>query len=103
MSEYILDPGARLDLGPGGTPYEELGACCASCAKGATRCSRGGLGADKSSVLTAGGGGTIVIPGGAISPTSSSSALPMILGLGAVGVVGFFAVRWIRRRRRHHH
>jgi len=34
MSEYMMMPGARLEIGPGGKPYESLGACCSSCARG---------------------------------------------------------------------
>lgn len=34
MSDYVMMPGARLEIGPGGKPYESLGACCASCAMG---------------------------------------------------------------------
>jgi len=35
MSEYMMMPGARLEVGPGGKPYETLGgACCSSCASG---------------------------------------------------------------------
>lgn len=34
MSDYMLAPGARLEIGPHGTPYETLGACCAGCAGG---------------------------------------------------------------------
>ena len=33
-SDYMMLPGARLELGPHGTPYEQLGACCAACAVG---------------------------------------------------------------------
>jgi hypothetical protein len=49
MSEYMMMPGARLEIGPGGKPYETLGAvpvapCCSACAKGGRRC--GALGSD---------------------------------------------------------
>jgi hypothetical protein len=40
-SDYVLMPGARLEIGPHGRPYETLGACssepkpcCTSCASG---------------------------------------------------------------------
>ena len=35
---YILDPGARLLVGPHGQLDESLGACCAPCARAGTRC-----------------------------------------------------------------
>jgi hypothetical protein len=49
MSDYVMLPGARLEIGPGGKPYETLGAvpvapCCSACAKGGRRC--GALGSD---------------------------------------------------------
>lgn len=37
MSDYMLAPGARLEIGSHGTPYEtlgSLGACCSGCANG---------------------------------------------------------------------
>ena len=34
MSDYMLAPGARLEVGPHGKLYESVGACCASCASG---------------------------------------------------------------------
>jgi hypothetical protein len=101
MSEYIMDPGARLEIGPGGKPYEELGACCAACVtKGSA------LGA----IIVGGGFSTppIIAPpivppsGGAapVTPPAATSSLPLILGLGAVGVVGFLVVRRLRRKKR---
>lgn len=32
-SDYMLAPGARLEIGPHGTPYETLGGCGGSCGK----------------------------------------------------------------------
>ncbi len=50
MSDYMLAPGARLEIGPGGKPYETLGtleyplgACCAGCANGVGDFSIGGM------------------------------------------------------------
>lgn len=57
MSQYIMLPGAELEIGPGGKPYETLGACCAGCASG-SNCE--GVGND-----TAGAVGTIVVLGAA--------------------------------------
>ncbi len=94
MSEYIMDPGARLEI-VGGKPYEELGACCAQCAKN-------GIGDVKT--IPANGGTITMPPGGSARPPSTDgSALPLLLGLGAVGaigVVGFLVVRRLRRKRR---
>lgn len=108
-SDYMLAPGARLEIGPGGKPYEELGACCGPC--GARR----GVGdsAFGSAKQLAAGSGTWVVGGSAgggggagpiIAPPASSpggmGALPILLGVGVLGVGGFLLVRRMRRKKR---
>lgn len=77
MSEYVMDAGARLELGPGGKPYEELGACCAGCASG-TSCGK---------------------PLGAVSVAGLSIPTPVLIGAAGLAAYLLFFRRKSRRRR----
>lgn len=104
MSEYIMDPGARLEVGPGGKPFESLGgttpvnrgmgACCAAC---------------ESSLSGAGGRGgrSATVPGRQLDRLASahpqhkpgrsaamSGKLPYIIGgVAVLGIAAFLVLR----------
>lgn len=112
MSEYIMDPGADLYIGPGGKPYESLGCSCSS--------ARGAVGAADMTPMdllrlakarTGGSAGAKIIPPGAqkvpsvISRASSfvplappASHLTTYLLLGGAAVAAVLVVRKLRRR-----
>lgn len=77
MSDYILAPGARLEIGPHGKPYESLGACCAGCAGGGT------CGATSSL--------------GALTFTAWGVQIPTVAVLGAAGLAAW----WLFFRKKH--
>lgn len=80
MSDYVMLPGARLEIGPNGQPEESLGACCSACASGASKCAGSGL------------GDLTFYAWGHKIPT------PLVLGTAALGVYALF-FRNSRRRR----
>jgi LPXTG-motif cell wall-anchored protein len=108
---YMLAPGARLEVGPGGRMYESMGACCAPCARGARCASLGAL--DKSgnvigtSSLKSGALTTrldprlfATMPGASASGKFFSGSLgPTILIGGAVLAGAAFLLLRKRRRR----
>ena len=102
MSEYIMDPGARLVVGPRGHLDETLGrspmgACCSACAKQP-------LGAEVSASLQRAAIPTAIIasaPGPGVTTTTPPAVrTATIVGLGVVALVGVMVVRKMRRRRR---
>lgn len=87
MSEYIMTPGARLDIGPGGKPFESLGACCKGCANGT---SLGATATDKA-----------LVPNTfAATPTNVASSIPVSAYLAAAGLGVVGLVVYLRRRKR---
>ena len=95
MSEYMLAPGARLEIGPGGKPYESLGACCSACAQGAPTCAGALAGppARKDGLSTS--AHPTVRPMTSAAPAPSSSRLPYYLAAAGAGVALFL---YLRRR-----
>lgn len=85
MSEYMLAPGARLEIGPGGKPYESLGACCASCAKSSL-----GEVATEAALQRAGQQTN--------SPSSTVGPMLPYLAVAGAGLIGL--VVYLRRRKR---
>lgn len=51
---YVMEPGARLFIGPHGLPEESVGACCASCASGGRCASLGSIDSGTGLLLTLG-------------------------------------------------
>lgn len=90
MSEYMLAPGARLEIGPGGKPYESLGACCSACAQGAPTCAGALAGPPARKDGKSMSARPTVRP---IAP--SSSRLPYYLAAAGAGVALFL---YLRRR-----
>jgi hypothetical protein len=87
---YMLAPGARLEIGPGGQLDEtlgSLGACCAACESAAP------LGATKSPRPSA----AIL---NAVAAQAQRSNVKKMLVVGAIGAAGLGAVLLLRRRRR---
>lgn len=114
MSEYIMDPGARLEVGPGGKPYESLGgrpavnrglgACCAGCSATAGAlggANKGNLEAKKLPVTTKNVTASVYYPpakpGGGLGGLMRGK-LPYIIGGAALLGVGAIVV--MRRRKR---
>lgn len=94
MSDYMLAPGARLEVGPGGRLEESLGACCSGCASGQGGCGNSDLGS------TRGGGGThpTMLNGWTITAWGHDVTVPAV-AVGAIGVWWLFFRKKKRRRR----
>lgn len=120
MSEYIMEPGARLVIGPHGRPEESLGgACCSGCAKSGSSCGPkptgsivwggtrriGALGLDAKIVTVNSNTGivptpapaTTVVPGAASSAPISSMPV-VVIAVGAIGVGAWWLLRRKRRK-----
>jgi len=100
MSEYMMMPGARLEVGPGGKPYETMGGCsCAplGAAPGLTP-PKGGL---TGAMTRMGDMLTRKPPAGGGSPPagsgSSDNTKYYVAGAAALGLV---AVMFLRKKKR---
>lgn len=105
--DYIVDPGARLFVGPHGVLEEGLGhaghgkSCCADCASGKKSCGGGALGAvrgaGKANPFT---GQDLLITHTPSGPGAFAAGLPpwAPFAVAGVGVVGL--ILYLRRRAR---
>jgi hypothetical protein len=96
---YMLDPGARLMVGPHGQLEESLGgatgACCAPCAASGSRCGTA-LGATKTKALASRFGAVV----GATKGPPPARRRPILLFAAVAGVAGLGLILLRRRGRR---
>lgn len=100
MSEYIMAPGARLEVGPGGKPYESMGACCAACSSSPSGLGGAGGRGGKSLSKPVPPPKKNVQVSASMPPPARSGALAGKLPylIAGAAVLGFGAVMLMRRR-----